>query len=86
MKYDFIVTSETIYTPESYGKIAQILDYFLTGTCILACKRYYFGCGGGAIEFCSYLQVNYKDKFECKCVSTMSDNVPREIWCITKIK
>jgi len=48
-KYDYILTSETIYSTASYSKLHTCLKRLLkpSGCVYLAAKTYYFGCGGG---------------------------------------
>lgn len=48
---DIVITSETIYNPASYPSLLQAITSCLRGDCFLACKRYYFGVGGGTELF-----------------------------------
>ncbi|KAB7496633.1 Histidine protein methyltransferase 1-like protein [Armadillidium nasatum] len=53
VNFDYILTSETIYNKKNYGKLINVFEKFLTpsGLIILASKSYYFGVGGGTLEF-----------------------------------
>lgn len=87
-QYDLIVTSETIYNPSSYPKIARILHRFLrvgTGFCLLAAKNYYFGCGGSILDFCQYLRERYESSFVCTSVWKTAEGVPRQVVRIERV-
>lgn len=64
MKYDVVLTSETIYSLPSLPSLLQLLQSASTirtpsheeakiqkSLCLVACKRIYFGVGGGELEF-----------------------------------
>jgi protein-histidine N-methyltransferase len=65
MKYDIVLTSETIYSLPSLPSLLQLLKSASTirtselsstmevekSLCLVACKRIYFGVGGGELEF-----------------------------------
>ena len=48
---DLIITSETVYNPANYPALLLAMRTSLAGECILACKTYYFGVGGGTEIF-----------------------------------
>lgn len=82
-KFDFILTSETIYNVQNYDKIINLLKTKLkpNGICYLAAKQHYFGVGGSIALFKNALS-NCKI-FKSECVYTCSENVSREILKIT---
>ncbi|KPV75954.1 uncharacterized protein RHOBADRAFT_52962 [Rhodotorula graminis WP1] len=56
-RYDVVLTSETVYAVESLPALLDLLEAATArGTdddalCLVACKRIYFGVGGGELEF-----------------------------------
>ncbi|KAK4705622.1 protein-histidine N-methyltransferase, partial [Phenoliferia sp. Uapishka_3] len=54
-KYDLVLTSETIYSLPSLSPLLDLLQEACKEaeqtTCLVACKRIYFGVGGGELEF-----------------------------------
>lgn len=82
-KYDYILTSETIYNVQNYEKIINIIKLKLksTGICYLAAKLHYFGVGGSLRHF---EEVLLKENiFKSETVFRCKDNVGREILKIT---
>lgn len=82
-KFDFILTSETIYNVQNYDKIINILKTKLKphGICYLAAKLHYFGVGGSLRQF---EQILLKENiFDSESVYSCNDNVGREILKIT---
>ncbi|KAK2186801.1 hypothetical protein NP493_188g01020 [Ridgeia piscesae] len=77
--YDVILTSETIYSTDSYLKLHQIMRELLkpTGIIYLAAKTYYFGVGGGTRSFEDL--VRQEDVFSSKVIQEFADGVQREI-------
>lgn len=53
--YDVILTSETIYSLDSLEPLLDLLHSSSSPAastqCLVACKRIYFGVGGGEVEF-----------------------------------
>lgn len=82
-KFDFILTSETIYNVQNYGKIVNILKTRLKphGVCYLAAKLHYFGVGGSLREFEQILRK--ENAFQSESVHLCNDNIGREILKIT---
>lgn len=52
-KYDLVLTSETIYSVPSLPSLLDLLEASCKpeSQCLVACKRIYFGVGGGELEF-----------------------------------
>jgi hypothetical protein len=57
---DIILSSECIYREDLFTAHAGVIERSLPphGIALLAAKRYYFGCGGGTIEFSEFLASN----------------------------
>lgn len=52
--YDLVLTSETVYSVPSLEPLLDLLEAATAqpdGLCLVACKRIYFGVGGGELEF-----------------------------------
>ncbi|KAH9518380.1 Histidine protein methyltransferase 1 [Bulinus truncatus] len=79
LKYDVILTAETIYNPDNYSKILNIFKSALTdgGIVILAAKTYYFGVGGSIDRFIEY--VNSCSFFHVSTILSIKQGVPRQI-------
>ncbi|GEQ66409.1 hypothetical protein JCM33374_g72 [Metschnikowia sp. JCM 33374] len=73
---DLVVTSETIYSPESLPLISSMLIQLFAGKNLylglVAAKQYYFGVGGSIKEFLDHLNSN---KPGSMTVSTTSDDL-----------
>ncbi len=56
--FDIILSSECIYRSDLFESHAKVIQRCLNedGLCLIAAKRYYFGCGGGTIDFTDYLE------------------------------
>ena len=54
---DIILSSECIYREDLFAAHAGVIERSLypDGIALIAAKRYYFGCGGGTIEFSEFL-------------------------------
>lgn len=61
--FHIVLSSECIYREDLFDSHASIMNRMLAidGVAILAAKRYYFGCGGGTIEFSEYLNKQFSD-------------------------
>lgn len=79
-KYDLILTSETIYNPSNYNKLAEFFLKHLSadGYVLLGAKGYYFGVGGSTVEFQRRLKENYPGLY-CESVWKNDSGVKREI-------
>ncbi|XP_005426747.1 histidine protein methyltransferase 1 homolog [Geospiza fortis] len=82
LKYDIILTSETIYNPDYYSALhdtlAQLLDG--NGRVYLASKVHYFGVGGGVYLFEKFIED--KNVFKTSLVKTIDQGLQR---CIMEI-
>lgn len=60
IKYDLILTSETIYSEANYAKLVNAIKSSLApgGTVFLASKSHYFGVGGGTFLFEEFLDAD----------------------------
>ncbi|XP_066412073.1 histidine protein methyltransferase 1 homolog [Molothrus aeneus] len=83
LKYDIILTSETIYNPDYYSALhdtlAQLLDR--NGRVYLASKVHYFGVGGGVYLFEKFIED--KNVFKTSLVKTIDQGLQRCIMEIT---
>lgn len=79
-KYDLILTSETIYNPENYDKLARFFVKHLSkdGYVLLGAKGYYFGVGGSVTEFKRILGERYPT-MDCETVWKNEVGVKREV-------
>ncbi|KAJ1526954.1 hypothetical protein ONE63_008501 [Megalurothrips usitatus] len=79
LKFDFILTSETIYNPENHQKLCNVFKKCLkTSGCVyLAAKTYYFGVGGGLRQFENLLKEDgfLKSEICWKCPSGVSREI-----------
>lgn len=84
-KFDYILTSETIYNRNSYEKLHSTFQNLLKkdGVIYLAAKSYYFGVGGGTALFTEFLRQ--KNIFNVESCWVCSSGVKREILKITFI-
>ena len=83
MMYDIILTSETIYSIESHGKLYRFIRNHLRkphGSAYIAAKTYYFGVGGGTRSFEHLVRMD--GVFDVAVCETISDGVQREILCM----
>ncbi|XP_026559210.1 histidine protein methyltransferase 1 homolog [Pseudonaja textilis] len=79
VKYDLILTSETIYNPNYYEAFHDALSSLLSrkGTIFLASKAHYFGCGGGVHLFTSFIEK--KNVFKSQVVKVIEKGLKRFI-------
>jgi SAM-dependent methyltransferase len=49
--FDLVITSETIYNPQNYSDLLNAIYTSNAPFCLVACKSYYFGVGGGSEMF-----------------------------------
>ena len=79
VKYDIILTSETIYNPQCYSKLLNIFNKLLHshGSVFLAAKNYYFGVGGNITAFIDF--VKRSGTFSHAVIDEIQANSPRVI-------
>lgn len=77
VKYDLILTSETIYNPDYYTTLHQTLVRLLSKDVrvLLASKAHYFGVGGGVHLFQKF--VEEKDVFETRTLEIIDEGLKR---------
>lgn len=58
-----ILSSECIYREDLFSPLTRVFTEFLhpKGVCLVSGKRYYFGCGGGTLEYSIYLESDHPD-------------------------
>uniref|UniRef100_A0A336MFF5 protein-histidine N-methyltransferase n=1 Tax=Culicoides sonorensis TaxID=179676 RepID=A0A336MFF5_CULSO len=83
-KFDYILTSETIYNEKYYSKLLNVFKNLLNadGMVYLAAKTIYFGVGGGLRSFEHALEKS--NEFESESVWKSESGVLREILKIWK--
>lgn len=83
MKYDLMLTSETIYSKENYPKLLDLIKGHLKpgGVCLLAAKVYYFGLTGGCFEFIEFVEKDAA--LEISEVETIEASLQRKILKLT---
>jgi len=69
-RFDLIISSETTYNPASYPQLLTAIRSCIAGRCLLACKTYYFGVGGGTEAF---LQAAQTAAFQTSVLSHFQD-------------
>ncbi|XP_022328199.1 histidine protein methyltransferase 1 homolog [Crassostrea virginica] len=79
IRFDYILTAETIYNTENYLKLHDLMKTLLkdNGTIYVAAKSNYYGVGGGTGLFEEF--VRKRGYFSYKSVRTIEAGVPREI-------
>ncbi|XP_065912852.1 histidine protein methyltransferase 1 homolog isoform X2 [Dysidea avara] len=81
LKYDLIVTSETIYCVESQPKLLEMMKKHVkpvTGRVLVAGKCHYFGVGGSMDMFKKLIKDD--GYFKCSSCKLVTDcSVPREV-------
>ncbi|XP_004706801.1 histidine protein methyltransferase 1 homolog [Echinops telfairi] len=77
IKYDLILTSETIYNPDYYSSLHQTFHRLLdtNGRVLLASKAHYFGVGGGVHLFRKF--VEERNVFETRALEIIDDGLQR---------
>ncbi|CAH1099324.1 unnamed protein product [Psylliodes chrysocephalus] len=78
-KFDYIITSETIYNTNYYTKLHLVFEKLLKsdGAVLLAAKSFYFGVGGGVHLFKDF--IDSKKIFQYKNCWKSTEGVRREI-------
>ncbi|XP_077332264.1 histidine protein methyltransferase 1 homolog [Lithobates pipiens] len=77
VKYDIILTSETIYNPNYYDALHDLFQHLLAdnGTIYLASKSHYFGVGGGVLLFETCIKKG--NRFNINTLKTHDDGLQR---------
>ncbi|KAK3603655.1 hypothetical protein CHS0354_017371 [Potamilus streckersoni] len=83
LRYDIILTAETIYKTENYSKLISVFKSCLAkdGIVYLAAKSNYFGVGGGTRDFEQFVKKH--SQFASEVCRTIEAGVPREIIQLT---
>lgn len=83
VKYDLILTSETIYNPDYYSTLHETFLRLLSrnGRVLLASKAHYFGVGGGVHLFQKF--VEEKGVFETQILEVIDEGLKRFLMEIT---
>ncbi|CAI5756912.1 unnamed protein product [Candida verbasci] len=80
---NFIISSETIYSPEMLPIIAESINEILEksnyGYALIAAKNIYFGVGGSIIEFLNYMNSIQNAKFEIQVKEINDSQLKRSI-------
>ena len=75
--FDLILSSETLYSLDTCEQVAYFLQQCLTagrGVALLATKRFYFGVGGGTLQFqelCNSLSASPIASMDGKLTATV---------------
>ncbi|OQR74498.1 histidine protein methyltransferase 1-like [Tropilaelaps mercedesae] len=84
IKYDLIITCETIYRRGNYATLCDLFDRCLVplkGQVLVAAKAVYFGVGGSMAEFRTYC---FRRGWKVDTIVQEDSGVPREIILLTK--
>ncbi|XP_059168203.1 histidine protein methyltransferase 1 homolog [Physella acuta] len=82
LRYDIILSAETIYNTENYPKLHQVFKATLAqnGLVLLAAKEYYFGVGGSIAAFEEF--VTKQNCFSIVTMHTITEGIARKILCL----
>lgn len=77
VKYDVILTSETVYNPSYYSALHHVFQNLLAkdGTVYLASKSHYFGVGGGVHLFETFIKE--RQRFHIRTLKVHDDGLQR---------
>ncbi|KAM9330555.1 histidine protein methyltransferase 1 homolog [Gastrophryne carolinensis] len=83
VKYDVILTSETIYNPSYYSALQDLFQHLLAsnGNVYLASKSHYFGVGGGVHLFETFIKEG--SLFHIRPLKTYDDGLQRMLLSLT---
>ncbi|CAI9550141.1 unnamed protein product, partial [Staurois parvus] len=83
VKYDIILTSETIYNPNYYEALHDLFQNLLAddGNIYLASKSHYFGVGGGVLPFETFIKKG--SLFNINTLKTNDDGLQRLLLSLT---
>lgn len=88
---DFIISSETIYSPESLPIVAESIIEILTqsnvshSASLIASKNFYFGVGGSVVEFVNYLEKKNLNSFSIAVKEIQDSQLKRSLVTLTYI-
>ncbi|KAK1120953.1 hypothetical protein K0M31_010737 [Melipona bicolor] len=84
VRYDLILTSETIYNPDNHKKLYEVFKQRLKedGVGLIAGKSYYFGVGGGMRQFQNLIEED--GIFDVETVWKNRKGLQKEILKITR--
>lgn len=84
VRYDLILTSETIYNPDNHKKLYEVFKQRLKedGVGFIAGKSYYFGVGGGMRQFQNLIEED--GIFDVEIVWKNRKGLQKEILKITR--
>lgn len=86
---DLIISSETIYSPDSLPIVAESLVEILiqsnipNSACLIASKNFYFGVGGSVVEFIDYLKNKKLDRFAIDVNEVHDSQLKRSLVTLT---
>ena len=74
-KFELVLMSETLYFEDAHDVLLQLLKRVVApnGICLIASKRFYFGCGGGVSTFQKVVEAD--GHFVMTIVKTVADGV-----------
>lgn len=87
LKYDIVLTSETIYCVESQPKLLELIKKHVkpyTGKALVAAKSHYFGVGGSMEMFKVLVRNDGFFKY-CSCVKVTQCSIPREVIMLEQV-
>uniref|UniRef100_A0A0K0E4D4 protein-histidine N-methyltransferase n=1 Tax=Strongyloides stercoralis TaxID=6248 RepID=A0A0K0E4D4_STRER len=86
LKFDIIMTTETIYCEQNYEKLYQVFCNGLKESSdsyiLLGGKLYYFGVGGSILGFMEFIKA--KNEFKTEVVNVENSSIPRWLLKITR--
>jgi len=85
-KYDFILSSDTLYCPDSMAALVQLIAAHLdpAGIALIAAKPYYFGVGGGTQMFTDAVRAEGTCEVEVACTFADGTTNVREILKVSR--
>lgn len=87
VKVDYILASDTIYTPETIRSFVSVVNQLITEktTVWIASQKYYFGLGGGTQALIDIIK-DMKLPLEVTILKTVGlESVKRDILCLKKV-
>jgi len=74
IKYDVILTSDTLYAVDSYNKLYFLIKNHIKegGVAYVAAKKYYFGVGGSTHQFVQVVK-NHNPTVQIRTVKNIQD-------------